>query len=141
MFTVFHLFEFIGAIVGTISGLAFGQKEFGWTGALLGIPLGFYVGLALGRLPYFMAVAWMRRGLKKCDTPALKRRLEREYFLSHLIIAELVVRGEPVEQFREYVLSLVHSDSPDERRFGEQNIRIWFPESAPTAADEFKPKV
>lgn len=133
MFTLFHVFELIGAIVGAINGLVFGHKAFGWIGALLGAVLGFYVGLVVGRLPYSVAFAWMRCDLKQCDTPTLKRRLEREYFLSQFIIAELVVRGEPVEQFRQYVLSLVQSDSSDKRRFGELNMRIWFPEAARTA--------
>ncbi len=133
MFTLFHVFELIGAVIGGVSGLVFGQKAFGWIGALLGGPLGFYVGLVVGRLPYSVVFAWMRRDLKKCDTPTLKSRLQREFFLSQFIIAELVVRGEPVEQFKQYVLSLVQSDSSDKRRFGEQNMRIWFPEGAPAA--------
>ena len=135
MFSVFHLFELIGAVVGTVIGLVFGHKGFGWFGALLGAAIGFYAGLILGRVPYSIAFVWMRCGLKKCDTATLRRKLEREYFISQFIIAELVVRGEPVEQFREYVLSLVHSDSSDKRRFGEQNRRIWFPELETSARE------
>jgi hypothetical protein len=135
MFTLFHVFELVGALVGFFSGLAFGQKAFGWIGAIVGAGTGFYCGLVLGRLPYAIVSTRLKRKLKRSDTATLKQRLEKEYFISHLIIACLVVRGEPVEQFRDYVFSLLHSDLSDKRQFGWRNLQIWFPELAQRVGD------
>jgi hypothetical protein len=133
MFTVFHLLELIGVILGVVAGAAIGQRWVGWVGVILGAVAGFFVGRILGRVPYAIAGEMLKRDLKRCDVATLRSRLEREYYISHLIIAQLLIRGEPIESFREYVSELRHSDSADRRRFGEQLLRIW-PEIAQTSA-------
>ena len=120
----------IGAAIGCALGATFGSKSFGWIGAIIGGAVGLYVGLVLGRVPYYITFALMRRELKKCDTATLKSKLEPEYFISIYIIAELVVRGEPVEQFKDYVIGLSHSACSHRQRIGKENMRIWFPELA-----------
>ncbi len=135
----FHVFELCGAFIGLGSGFVIGQKLFGWVGAIVGSGIGFYCGLVVGRLPQVIVGAMLKQKLKRSDTATLKRRLENEYFISHLIIACLVVRGEPVEQFRKYIFSLLNSDSWDKRRFGWTNLKIWFPELAKRIGS-FNPK-
>ena len=124
MFTIFHLFELMGAVFGIVAGAAAGKVWFGWVGLVLGGVTGFFVGGVLGRLPYAIAGEILKRNLKRCDVATLRSRLDREYYISHLIIAQLLVRGEPIESFRDYVAGLRRSDSPDRRRFGEQLLRI-----------------
>lgn len=68
--------------------------------------------------------------LKLSDSSKLKKRLEKEFFISHLIISELVVRGEDAEQFKDYTLNLLQSEYSNQRRFGWYNLNIWFPELA-----------
>jgi hypothetical protein len=55
-------------------------------------------------------------------------RLDREPFMSHLVIAELVVRGEPVESFRNVVIAQLSSASPDLQQYGRANAKLWFPD-------------
>jgi len=133
MFTIFHLLELIGAVFGVVAGAAIGQRWLGWVGVILGAVAGFFVGRTIGRVPYAIAGEMLKRDLKRCDVATLRSRLDREYYISHLIIAQLLIRGEPIESFREYVSELRRSDSADRRRFGEQLLRIW-PEIAQTAA-------
>ena len=69
----------------------------------------------------------LRFQLKRASVEKLKQDLEEQYYVAHLLIAELIRRGEAVEQFWPYVLSLLKSDSDDKRRFGWHNLNIWFP--------------
>lgn len=129
MFTIFHLFELMGAVFGIVAGAAVGQVWFGWVGLILGGIAGFVVGAILGGLPYAIASEMLKHSLKRCDVATLRSRLDTEYYISHHIIALLVIRGEPIESFRDYVAGLQRSDSADRRRFGKHLLRIW-PETA-----------
>ncbi len=136
MFTIFHLSELMGVLFGTAAGGFVGGMCFGWVGAILGVVLGFFVGQILGRVPYAIAGQMLKSNLVRCDVPTLRSRLDKEYYISHLIIAQLLIHGEPVESFRDYVAGLRHSDSPDRRRFGEQLLRIWPEMAQPSASTE-----
>jgi hypothetical protein len=102
-----------------------GRRWFGWVGIVLISLAGLLVGLFAGRIPYLIAVHTLLRNLQRCDATTLRLRLDKEYYISHLIIAELLMRGEPIESFRDYISGLVRSDSPDRRRFGLEVLRIW----------------
>jgi hypothetical protein len=130
MFTLFDLLKWCVALGLMISGALIGHAEFGWFGAIGGGVLGFVGGGILGRIPWLISWGWYRLHLKRSTTDKLKAELAERYFVSHLLIAELVVRGEPVEQFWPYILSLVKSDSSDRRHFGWHNLNIWFPRLA-----------
>ena len=138
MFTIFHLFELISAVSGIAAGAVVGQRSLGWIGVVLGSVAGFFAGRMVGRVPYAIAGQMLKRDLTRCDAATLRSRLEREYYISHLIIAHLLVRGETVESFSDYVASLRHSDSPDRRRFGEQLLRTWPEMAQPSASTEIQ---
>jgi len=133
MFTIFNLFELIGAFAGLAGGVALGHRWLGWVGVVFGGAFGFFAGRILGRVPYAISSEVLKRDLLRCDVATLRARLDRDYYIAHLIIAHLVVRGEPIESFRSYVSELLGSDCPERRRFGEQILRIW-PETAPPPA-------
>ncbi len=65
--------------------------------------------------------------MKRSSNDNLRQRLESQYYASHMIIAELVTRGEPVEAFRD-VVSQIASLNSDVRLFGELNAKLWFPD-------------
>ena len=113
---------------GCVSGILFGIRLFGWLGGIIGALLGAYVGFVVGKVPAVLSFVILRFQLERSSVAALKRRLQTEYFISHLIIAQLVIREEPVNDFRDYIFSLLRSESSDERRFGWHNLNIWFPE-------------
>lgn len=126
MFTIFHLFQLMGKIFGLCWGAGWGYHWLGLGGGIAGGLVGFIVGhIMLGTLPEVIALKLVLRGLKKADNNTLRSRLESEYFIAHLIIGELIVRGEPVESFRDYVTGLRNSDSSDRKRFGERIAEIW----------------
>lgn len=129
MFTIFHLLELAGAFAGFAVGVILGYGWFGWLGGVLGGAVGYFAGCIPGRVPLAISSAMLKRDLKRCDVVTLRTRLAREYYISHLIIAELVVRGEPIESFRDHISDLLCSASSDRRRFGELNLQIW-PETA-----------
>ncbi len=138
-FTIFHLLILTGAVTGAFAAARFCCREFGWLSVLVAAPLGFIAGAFVGNLPWVAAVAWMRYDFKRCSVAKLKQRLENEYFISHLLIAELVIRGEPLEQFRGYVAGLLQSANPDRPRFGKMNAQIWFPDLLPAVPESSNP--
>jgi hypothetical protein len=125
IFTIFHVFELLGALVGIAAGATGGRRWFGWVGIIVGAVLGLFLGFLAGKLPYLIAVQTLIRNLHRCDAATLRSRLDQEYYISHLIIAELLIRGEPIESFRDHISGLLLSDSPDRRRFGNEVLRIW----------------
>ena len=128
MFTIFDLLKLLGAAAGAVLGGGYGYQTFGWLGAVIGLPLGLLVGSFVFNLPLVVGWAWMRYDLKRSSIAKLKNRLHREYAISHLLIAELVSRGEPPGQFREYVAGLLRSNNPLERHCGEGTAGMWFPD-------------
>lgn len=130
MFTLFDLLKLTGVVTGAVIGGCLGYQAFGWLTAIIGVPLGIIMGAFIGNLPWVAAWLWMRYDLKRCSIPELKERLQSQRFISHLLIAELVSRGEPLEQFRDYVASSLRSDG----EFGESTARIWFPDLLPDSS-------
>jgi hypothetical protein len=135
MFTIFDLLQLTGAAGGICVGAACGKHYFGWPGAVPGCIAGFFLGSFLARIPLALSFRVLKRRIKKASNEELKKDLDGKYFLSLHLIAELGRRGEPVERFWPYVLSLLGSDSSDRRRFGWQNLRIWFPRMAELIKD------
>src|SRR5688572_4606897 len=128
MFTIFHLLAFTGFIAGCVFGARVGAALAGVTGGVIGAIIGAYAGLLTGRLPGFVAVRLFLRSIRRRSAEDLREQLDREYFVSHLIIAESASRGEPVESFRDVVQRQLTSPSADVRRFGRANANLWFPE-------------
>jgi hypothetical protein len=128
MLTMFDILQFAGVVGGAVFGYRFGAGIGGTVGGILGSTVGIAVGWIAGRLPFVVSFWWLRRSLKRASVANLRSRLEREYFISHLIIAELVTRGEPVESFRLTVEHQLASQSADVQRFGQTNAQLWFPE-------------
>jgi hypothetical protein len=131
MYTLFDFLIHVGCLIGAWFAGKYGYAHFGWWGALGGIVLGGLAGLLIGRLPWLAAATWMRFDLRQSSVETLKSRLERQYFISHLLIAELVRRGEAPEQFRAYVDALLQSEQSDKRNFGAASARVWFPDLLP----------
>ena len=127
MFTFFDLLKLLAAIAGAVIGGSYGSS-FGWPAAIAGTLMGLIAGMLVGNLPWLVSRAWMRYELKRSTVAKLKERLRREYFISHLIIGELLSRGESLEQFRDYVAGLLRSQNALERHCGESVARVWFPE-------------
>jgi len=61
MISVFHVLAFVGCVVGLVVGALSGNLDFGWIGALLGVPIGAYLGLMVGRLPRVVAIFILQR--------------------------------------------------------------------------------
>ena len=130
MLTVFDILEFAGAVAGAVFGYRLGAGVGGAVGGVLGATAGIAVGWFVGGLPFDVSFWFLWRSLRRASVTDLRSRLVREYYISHLIIAELVRRGEPVESFRPVVEQQLASPSADVQRFGNANARMWFPELA-----------
>lgn len=127
MFTIFHLFTFVCLCGGLIIGFYFGASSFGWFGGVIGAILGALFGLVCGRIPYLLSSSLMRRSLSQLDTKTLKIRLKNEYYISPIIIPELLRRGESIELIKDLILFQLLSENSSERQFGLQNLNRWFP--------------
>jgi hypothetical protein len=128
MFTTFDFIRILAALGGLILGGVIGSRFANVFGAILGAAAGAFIGLLAGRLPFLIAWAWLRADLRRASVSQLRSRIETQYFISHLLIAELLRRREPLESFREPIVRQLRSESPDVRRFGLANARLLFPE-------------
>ena len=134
--TLFDIFRLAATVAGAIVGHRIGFGVGGTVAGIAGVAVGAALGRVVGRLPFTVSFAWLQRSLKRASTPELRASLDEDYCISHLIIAELIQRGEPVESFREVVMAQLASASPDVRRFGRGNARAWFHElDVPPALD------
>jgi len=118
MLTIFHILQLAGTVAGAVVGFRLGASVGGTVGGIIGSVAGIVVGWVIGRLPFALTMWSLNRSFKRASVADLRLRLEKEYFISHLIIAELVTRGEPVESFRTVVAHQLASSSPDVQRFG-----------------------
>lgn len=128
---IFHL----SRVLGVLSGVGLGLVIIFFASASAGIPIGIALGVSVGCLFGLVPPEFVRHGIKFSlrwsDTARLKKRLHREHGLAPLIIEELVSRGEPVEQFRDYVESSLRSNSFIRRSCGKMTRRKWFPDMKP----------
>lgn len=128
MLTIFDVFSTASIIAGALIGCRLGAKTAGVAGGGIGLIAGITVGWIVGRLPFVASIWWLRRSLQRASVAELRSRIDREYFVSHLLIAELVSRGEQVESLRSAVQQQLSSESADVQRFGQANARMWFPD-------------
>jgi hypothetical protein len=128
---IFLLSRILGVLLGLAVGAVIAVGASAGAGVFIGVILAISVGFLVGSLPHEIALVLIRLVFKWRDKNKLRAQLESDYWLSHLIIAELVSRGEPVEQFRGYVESLLRSDSAFRRSYGKMNRRKWFPDMKP----------
>jgi len=124
------LFDSIQIFFALFLALFFGEygSSFGWFGTILGWALGLTIGYFVGSIPFVITAMVVRFKLKRTTNENLKKQLWEQYFISHLIIAELVARGEPVEQFRNYAESLFYSTDEDRKKYGVGLAKMWFPD-------------
>jgi len=133
--TILHLFYLLShglsALVGVGVGLIIIFFVSAWAGIPIGIALGVSVGFLFGLVPPELVRHGIKFSLRWSQTARLKERLHREHGLAPLIIEELVSRGEPIEHFRDYVESLLRSNSFIRRGCGKMIRRKWFPDMKP----------
>lgn len=134
--TLFDFLHFWGCTAGIGLGMRYGYDFGGWAGGVAGAVVGGYVGLVAGRLPLGLVVFWEQRSLKKQSSQQLRERLRRgdEYFITHLLLAHLMARGEDVASELPCIVALLRSDSETRRYFGWSALKLAFPEVASTIA-------
>jgi len=126
MFVLFQITRVFGLLFGIAIGGATAFFGSGWAGGVVGVVLGITVGWLAALLPPEMLRHAILLSLRGSDSNRLNERLVHAPWLSPLIIGVLVSRGEPVEQFRNYVQSLVRSDSCARRKLGDSIRKKWF---------------
>lgn len=140
MITIFHFIAFVGAVIGFAIGGVIGGNFYGTLGGLAGALLGAYIGLVLGRLPGFFGTRGLAKQIRRKSTEELRTILHGDqFYLFHLVIAALAVRGEDIQKERNCVLKLLVSDDYAARVCGWQTLRYFFPEIA-KQIEEYHPK-
>ncbi len=128
MITIFDILQFSVALGAAMTGYRLGHAGAGRAGAFAGAVVGAAAGWIVGRVPAILASRWVHRAMRRANSADLRSRLERDYFLSHIILAELASRGEPLESLRPFVVAQLNSESADVQRFGRANAKMWFPD-------------
>ena len=106
----------------------------------MGVLLGAYIGLILGRLPGFFSTRLLIRDVRWKTTTELQAILQvNQFYFFQLAIAELAVRGEDIQKERSYVLELLVSDNYAARVCAWQTLRYFFPDAAKQIV-EYQPK-
>jgi hypothetical protein len=96
-----------------------------------GVFLGVAAGYLFGPRPPECVRHGIKFSLRWTDSVRLKQRLRQEPGLAPIIIEEFVSRGEPVGQCRDFVESLLTSDSFMRRSCGKECRKKWFPNLTP----------
>ncbi|MFY2558730.1 hypothetical protein ACN469_13970 [Corallococcus terminator] len=135
MFTAFDMFQVLSLLVGAGVGSVVGHGLLGWMGAVGGVLVGAVVGFCVGGLPSFFVARSLEKDLRRADPESLRQRLGEQYFISHLILAELAVRGEDLAKYEEPILQLLRSDSESQRRHGWASLRYFYPARAEALGD------
>jgi len=128
MFTLFDALQLAAIVGGLALGIAIGGGHFGTAGAVVGGVAGVVAGWAVGETPWLLAWAWMRRDLRRATPDELRRRVGEEWYIAHLLIAELASRGETIDDLRPVIQDQLRSGSPDTRRAAEHTAGLWFPD-------------
>lgn len=119
MFTLFHVFGYVGTLVGLVSGAAWGRCHFGILGVFVGAFAGGYAGFLCGRVPGQLADWYVRRDLGRRTTRELWASLHDEGCpIPNGTLGELCRRGEPMEEGLRLVLGLMWSEDRDRRLRG-----------------------
>lgn len=136
----YSLFDVL-IVCGLLAGIGIGYKNghagFGMVGGIAGAVVGGAVGLIVGRLPYLLISYFIEHSLDKEDSQRLRVRLRsgKEYFITHLLLGQLMKRGESVIDELPMVVSLMKSESNDQRRLGWGALKLAFPEVASKVSD------
>ncbi len=130
--TLFDLMHVGGIIGGIWVGITMGDRISGVTAAVIGGILGFVAGHFVGGIvPWYIGwVVFDLLGIRRRRTEVLRNRLQTGQYMADRLIAEMIIRGEPVESFWPYILSSLRSDSFYERAQGWDNLEVWFPRIA-----------
>lgn len=135
MITLFDIFQWLMSLIGAVTGAILGHGVVGWPGAVGGAVLGAVLGYWLGAAPFLIGLKLLQRHLNDSTVDELRADLSRNWVGAHLVIAELVARGERVEQHLPLILSLLRSPWSDQRVHGWANLSLWFPELAAQLPD------
>ena len=131
MITVFHLFQFLGLLIGGLVGARLGYTVFGAVGACLLASLLAYLGFRLGNLPWIWVLRSEKKKFQKETTQALIEGLKGKYaFCPNIVLAELRVRGEDVSVFLPFLRDLMVSPDMYTRNRGWVALRSALPEYA-----------
>lgn len=140
MITIFHFIAFCGTVIGAAVGGIIGGEFGGTLSRIVGAVLGAYIGLIIGRLPGYFSKRVLARKIQCKTTDELLTILRgNQFYLFHLVIAALAVRGEDIQKERDYVLKLLISDNYAARLCGWQTLQYFFPEVAKRFVD-YHPK-
>jgi hypothetical protein len=135
MLTMYDMIATCSALMGGVVGASIGYRVAGTGGAVGGGLVCGYVCLVAGRLPSYLALRSVRAGFRRQTVDQLRADLKKRYYVIHLILAELMIRGEDISRELPVVVDLLSSDSQDKRRFGIGALRLAFPELAQQIPD------
>jgi len=133
--TIFDVVAVGVFLAAVISGARVGYGVAGVTGGIGGALVGAFAGFAIGRLPFLIAFRWARRRFRRQSTDDLRSDLASKYYIVHLILGELMRRGEDISGDLPVLLGLLSSDASDKRDFGLAGLRLGFPELAKRIRD------
>ena len=131
--TVFHLFFFLGIVIGGGLMASIGWKFFGLGGAVLGGLLGAYLGGALALIPERWAGKAFFKDIEESSTERLWEIVNHQgewNFYHTLALLHLAGRGEDVQPKLPHILTMLESVEELERVYGWDALRLVFTEEA-----------
>jgi hypothetical protein len=128
MFTIFHVVELGGGLLGMLSGGLTAAHLLGWPAGLLEGVLGAVLGFLFGRVPGVIATRAVFRDLRRKPPEELRGLVQRGVWPAyHLVLGELVRRGEDVAGEFAFVHALLVADDPVKRYQGLVNLELYYP--------------
>ena len=139
MITLFHLFEFLGPVLGIVVGGIAGALHFGFFGGLAGALAGGIIGRVCGHLPLRLTNRAIFRDLRRKSTEELWASLhDGTCQLPNCFLLELRWRGEDMGKGLRLTLAMLVSENRDRRLRGWAALMSVFPDVA-DRIDDYRP--
>jgi len=132
-YTIFDSLSFIVIFSVAVVGARYAYMNFGFVGGLAGAAIGGGIGLFLGRLPYAILSWSIQRYFKNKSSEVIRAYIHKgdHFVITHILLANLMVRGESIIDELPFVLDLMKSDSLNRRQHGWLAFRLSYPELLP----------
>jgi hypothetical protein len=131
-FTIFHLLNLLGSLLGLYFGLRTGLHYFHLPVAILCSILGLITGMLLGAIPRYLAEKSFWKEITQSPDSRLLQIIQQDRwnFRQTMALLQLSTRGHDVQPHLPRILSMLESESPETRAFGFDALRIVYTELA-----------
>ena len=127
--TLFHVIQLTCAIFFLVSSFSINVEDMLWLRIFLGI-CAFILGWFIGNLPFLLSFWHFKRQIRNTSTTDLHQNFGKQFAIGHILITELMVRGENLDQEILIIRQKLVSENLSDRRIAWECLNFAAPEAA-----------